>query len=115
MLSKSCPPVLNRIYKANKVNRVKTSHGFVYVSLDPAIKDRQLGNLDQADVIPSLSDADTIMILVEFIRNPNQTAKELVSQLKQKKEAFCSVDTIKNLFIRLGLEKKLPKKLRQSW
>ena len=115
ILSKSCPPVLNRIYKANKINRVKTSHGFAYISLDSAIRDRQLGNLDQADVIPSLSDADTIIILVEFIRNPNQTVKELVLRLKQKRGSFCGVDTIKNLFVRLGLEKKLPKKLRQSW
>ena len=109
MLSTSCPPVLNRIYKTNKINRVKTRRGFTYISIEPTIKNRQLDGLDKAERLPRISDADTIAILVEFIRNPNRTFDELALHLKKKKGVFCRADTINSLFVYLGLEKKCQK------
>jgi hypothetical protein len=112
LLSTSCPPVLNRIYKTNKIIRIKTPRGFVYISADPSIKNRQLDGLDKAKSLPRLSDADTITILVEFIRNPNRTPETLALYLKKKRGNFYSADTIKNLFVSLGLEKKISKRPR---
>ena len=54
------------------------------------------------------TDADTIIILVEFIRKPDRNFDELANHLAKKK-VFCNADTIKNLFIYYGLEKKIPK------
>lgn len=114
MLSASCPPVLNRIYKANKISRVKTSRGFVYISIDPTIKDRQLDNLKKVERLPGLSDADTITILVEFIRKPNRNPEAFASYLKKEKRVLCSAETIKSLFVSLGLEKKMSERLKKS-
>lgn len=114
MLSTSCPPLLNRIHKADKINRVKTPRGFVYISKNPTIKDRQLNRLDKEVSPPRLSDADTITILVEFIRNQNQTFEKLILQLKRKSDIHYSADIIKSLFVRLGLEKKILEKPKKS-
>jgi len=114
MLLTSCAPVLNRIHKANKINRVKTPRGFVYISIDPAIKNRQLNCLDKAKALPRLSDADTITILVEFIKNPNRSSEELALHLKEKRGVYFSAAAIKSLFVCLGLEKKIPKMPKKS-
>ncbi len=107
-LSTSCPPVLNRLYKANKIDRVKTHRGFVYLSVDQTSKGRQVTGIEKAQCLKLPSETNTISILVEFIRNPNRTFEELVLYLKQK-GISCSADTIKNLFVYFGLEKKIPK------
>ncbi len=114
MLSSSCPPVLNKMHKASKINRVKTPRGFVYISVNSATKERQLKNLDKADILSHLSDADKIIILAEHIRNPNWTCSELVSRVKKKSGINCSTEIIKNLFVQLSLEKKTPKRHQNS-
>jgi hypothetical protein len=107
LLSSSCPPILNKIYKAGKINRVKTSRGFVYISMNSVIKERQLNNLDKAAVLPHLSDTDKIIILAEHIRNPNWTCRELASQVNKKSRINCGTEMIKSLFVQLDLEKKI--------
>lgn len=106
-LSMSCPPILKQMYKANKIDRIKTSGGFVYLAVDHNVKSRQLSDLTESMQRPS--DTDTIMILVEFIRNPNRTFEQLSSNLK-KKRVFCNAEVVRSLFISLGLEKKVPPK-----
>ncbi len=90
-LSTSCPPVLNRLYKANKIDRAKTHRGFVCLSIDSTIKRRQVSGIEKVQGLQRPSDTDTITILVEFIRNPNRTLEELASHLliwkKNPKEA----------------------------
>lgn len=113
MLSTSCPPILNRIFTSKKVDRIKTSRGFVYISTSQAIKKRQLRNFDKTGVRLQLSNSDTITILVEFIKNSSRTLKELALQL-EKNRISCSDDILKDLFIRLGLEKKIPKGPQKS-
>jgi len=105
-LSPSCPPVLNKIYKASKLNRVKTKCGFVYISMHSATQERQLNNLDKTAVLPDLSDSDKVVILAEYIRNPNRTSRNLALQVKKKNRINCNTEMIKNLFVQLGLEKK---------
>ncbi len=112
-LSASCPPVLNRLYKANKIDRAKTRRGFVYLSIDRTIKRRQVSSIEKVQCLQRPSDTDTITILVEFIRNPNRTFEELASHLN-KSMIFCSTDMIKNMFVYFGLEKKIPKKPKRS-
>jgi len=106
-LSSSCAPVLNKIYKDRKIDRVKTCRGFVYISTKPAVNEEHRRNLDLTDILPILSDADKITILVEFIRFPKQTCRELSSHLLTSSEIRCSADSIKSLFVQLGLEKKI--------
>ncbi len=107
ILSSSCAPVLNKIYKAEKIDRVKTSRGFVYISINSIVNEKQLRNLGRSDVLPNLSDADKITILVEFIRFPEQTCEELSSHIKENSGISYSTGMIKSLFIQLGLEKKI--------
>jgi len=108
ILSVSCSPVLNRLYKANKIDRVKINRGFVYLSIDRTIKIRQVVCFEKNRSFQRISDTDTITILVEFIRNPNRSFEKLTSYLNQKR-VLCSADTIKRMFISFGLEKKIPK------
>ena len=112
-LSASCPPVLNRLYKASKIDRVKTHRGFVYLSIDHTIKRQQVACIEKAHSLQRPSDTETITILVEFIRNSKRTFEELASYLN-KTGLFCSADMIKNMFVYFGLEKKIPKKPRKS-
>lgn len=114
ILSSSCPPILNKIHKASKINRVKTPRGFVYISMNSATKERQLNNLDKAAVLPHLSDSDKITILAEHIRNSNRTCRELALQVKKKSRINCSTEMIKNLFMQLDLEKKIPQRHQNS-
>ena len=106
-LSSSCPPILNKMYKASKLNRVKTQRGCVYISMHSAIKERQLNNLDKAAVLPNLSDSDKVIILAEHIRNPKRTIKDLALQVSKKNRINCNTEMIKSLFVQLGLEKKI--------
>ncbi len=112
-LSTSCSPVLNRLHKANKIDRVKTHRGFVYLSIEPTVKKRQVAYIEKKHRLQRPSDTDTITILIEFIRNPDRTFEELASHLNKIK-SFCSADMIKNMFIYFGLEKKIPKKPKKS-
>lgn len=112
-LSTSCSPVLNRLYKTNKIDRVKINRGFVYLSIDHTIKSRQVACLEKSHNFQRISDAYTITILIEFIRNPNRSFEELASYLNEKR-IFCSADTIKRIFISFGLEKKIPKMSKRS-
>ena len=114
LLSSSCPPILNKIYKARKINRVKTSRGFVYISMNSTTKERQLNNLTKTAIFPHLSDTDKITILAEYIRNPKRTCMELASQVKKKSGINCSTEMIKSLFVQLGLEKKIPQRHQNS-
>lgn len=114
ILSSSCPPILNKIHNASKINRVKTSRGFVYISMNSAIKERQLSNLHKTTILTYLSDADKITILAEYIRNPKRTCMELASQIREKSGINCSADMIESLFVQLGLEKKIPQRHQNS-
>ena len=110
MLLTSCPPILNRLYKAKKINRVKTPKGYIYFSNDPAIQKKQLNNFDNLEALPSLLDAEKITILIEFIRNPNQSIEDLAMHLKKNEQVYCTAAAIMNFFIFNGLEKKIQKK-----
>jgi predicted transcriptional regulator len=113
ILSTSCSPVLNRLYKTNKIDRVKINRGFVYLSINRSIKSRQVACLEKSHSPQRISDAYMITILVEFIRNPNRSFEQLASCLN-KKRIFCNADTIKRIFISFGLEKKIPKMPKKS-
>jgi len=114
ILSSSCPAILNKIHKTRKINRVKTSRGFVYISMNFATKERQLNNLDKAAILQHLSDSDKVIILAEHIRTPNRTCRELALQVKKKSRIDCSAEMIKSLFVRLGLEKKILQRHQNS-
>jgi hypothetical protein len=107
-LSTQCPPILNRLYKTNKIDRVKINRGYIYLSIDRTIKERQIACIEKTHSLQLPSEADTITILVEFIRNPNRSFEELALYLNQER-VFCSADTIKNMFLYFGLEKKIQK------
>ncbi|KPA11978.1 hypothetical protein MHK_007814, partial [Candidatus Magnetomorum sp. HK-1] len=104
----SCPPILNKLYKAKMINRVKSSKGFIYLSIDQPIQKQPISCIEKAHCLQLPSETETITILVEFIRNPNRTFEELSSHLKHK-NIFCCAGTIENMFISLDLEKKIPK------
>ena len=89
ILSSSCPPILNKIHKTGKINRVKTPRGFIYISMNSATKERQLSNLDKTAILQHLSDSEKIIILAEYIRSPNQTCRELALQVKKKSRINC--------------------------
>ncbi len=114
ILSSSCPPILNKIHKTGKINRVKTPRGFIYISMNSATKERQLSYLDKAAILQHLSDSDKIIILAEYIRSPNRTCKELALQVKKKSRINCSAEMIKSLFVQLGLEKKILQRHQNS-
>ena len=108
ILSTSCPPILNRLYKTRRIDRLKISRCYVYLSTDAVIRRKQISNIESAQCLKLPSDSDTIYILVELIRNPNCSFEELSLSLGRK-EIFCSGTIIRNMFVHYELEKKTPK------
>ena len=78
----------------------------MYALSDFQVNKQQFSYIENTYFPQRPSETDTISILVELIRNPNRTFEELSSHLKQKNLYYCA-NTIENMFISLGLEKKI--------
>ena len=81
IISVPCHPVLNMMYKKNKIDRLSTKGGFTYVSKEEQKKERQASLVLQVDKSYLPSDADAVSILVELIKKPGYTPDELYSSL----------------------------------
>ncbi len=116
ILHYACHSVLRSMVKAGQVDRVKESTEFSYLSLNHKIHHRQLERLrvlQVSKVSQPLTAEAAVFILVEFIKNPDLSFKEMVKRLKQGKRILVSPDEIERFFKQQGLKKNLPGTIRR--
>ena len=107
----ACHPVLTVMHKKGMIDRIKTRRGFVYISQEKRIKERQEHLIAQSKKRPFPSDSDAVRILVELIKNPSYTAEDLSSSLGD--EITCETESITRLLQHHELEKKTRKRWKK--
>jgi hypothetical protein len=110
ILSVPCHPVLNQMYKKEKIDRFNTPKGFVYLSVSESKKRLQLKRLQvltPPKKIESLNPQTAVYVLVEFIKNPKASFFEL-SVAVEKKGVKASQQAVAQLFKDYDLKKNPP-------
>ena len=110
ILSVPCHPVLNQMYKKEKIDRFNTSAGFVYLSVSESKKRLQLKRLQvltPPKKIESLNPQTAVYVLVEFIKDPKASFFEL-SVAVEKKGVKASQQAVAQLFKDYDLKKNPP-------
>jgi hypothetical protein len=110
ILSVPCHPVLNQMYKKEKIDRYNTPKGFVYLSVSESKKRLQLKRLQvltPPKKIERLNPQTAVYILVEFIKNPEASFFEL-SIAVEKKGVKASQQAVAQLFKDYDLKKNPP-------
>ena len=103
-----CHPVLNQMYKKNRLARFNTRKGLVYLSTDDRKRQRQLRRL-QTELVPTgepetLTAQAAVCVLVEYIKQPEASAAQL-SKAVGKGGAKASPEAISRLFREHDLKK----------
>jgi hypothetical protein len=110
ILSVPCHPVLNQMYKKEKIDRFNTPKGFVYLSVSESKKRLQLKRLQvltPPKKIESLNPQTAVYVLVEFIKDPKASFFEL-SVAVEKKGVKASQQAVAQLFKDYDLKKNPP-------
>jgi hypothetical protein len=110
ILSVPCHPVLNQMYKKEKIDRFNTPKGFVYLTVSEVKKQLQLKRLQvltPPQKIKRLNPQTAVYVLVEFIKNPKASFFEL-SVAVNKKGVKTSQQAVAQLFKDYDLKKNPP-------
>jgi hypothetical protein len=110
ILSVPCHPVLNQMYKKEKIDRFNTPKGFVYLTVSEGKKQLQLKRLQvltPPKKIEHLNPQTAVYVLVEFIKNPKASFFEL-SIAVEKKGVKASQQVVAQLFKDYDLKKNPP-------
>lgn len=109
LLSTPCYAVLNHMYKSKLIDRVKSASGFIYISANETKKQHQLHRIQaqQTQVVAKLqlNAITAVYVLVEYIKNPDASFKEL-SIAVTKYQVIASSEAIERLFEEHDLKKK---------
>ncbi len=101
-----CHSVLVHLCRHGKLQRQKLGRSYVYIAVDPSTAAIQ----QQAIAVQSLPSAQlpaeiAILVLVEFIRNPESSFKQLARAIAHSKRVTVDVAQIEGLFEQHGLKK----------
>lgn len=109
LLATSCYAVLNHMYKSRSIDRVDSASGFIYISTNETRKQRQLHRIKaqqtKTDVRLQLNAISAVYVLVEYIKNPEASFKELSIAVK-KHQVIAPPEAIERLFEEHDLKKK---------
>ena len=107
-LNHECHSVLMTLYKAERIDRVKVNHQFVYLSADSG-RNRVQRRALEARIMPSVSlpfSAETaVFVLVEFIKNPQSSLEQIAGYVKENRGVTVSADSIGRFLEEHGLKK----------
>lgn len=99
-------PFLSNFRNAAEVRRKKIISGqYVYFSSLPAVYNKQLKNRTK-DVSARISPPEAVIILVEFINNPNITIQKLVMKAASK-GVFVKENIVRSFFEQHGIKKNM--------
>lgn len=103
-----CHAVLTNLYKAGKVDRVKFTKEYVYLSMEEHMNRRQRER--QKEQTPKkppkpLSAEAAVFVLVEFIKHPQLSFEEISKALQKTQNITIHSEDIAQFFQKHGLKK----------
>jgi hypothetical protein len=107
-LSSPVYAVLNHMHTTGMIDRLRSPKGFVYLSIDPDKKKRQIRRIQSlvASKPKVLSAQAAVYVLAEFIKQPQASFAEL-SRAVAKKQVIATPEMIARLFEEHDLKKTL--------
>ncbi len=103
-----CHTVLVQLYRKKKLQRRKVGRSFTYLAADPRTAAKQLQAISlQSSQIQQLPAEIAVLILVEFIRNPEAGFAQLAKTIKRSAKITIEVAQIKRLFNQYSLKKTM--------
>jgi hypothetical protein len=103
-----CHTVLVQLCRKKKLQRQKIGRSFIYLATDfrTAARQRQALSVDSSQ-LEELPAEIAILILVEFIRNPEAGFAQLATTIKRGAKVTIEVTQIERLFQRYSLKKTM--------
>ncbi len=103
-----CHTVLVQLYRKKKLQRRKMGRSFIYLAADLRTAARQSQALSvQSTQLKELPAEIAILILVEFIRNPEAGFTQLAKTIKKGAKVTIEVAQIEQLFQQYSLKKTM--------
>jgi hypothetical protein len=99
-----CHSVLVQMWRQGRLQREKIGRSHVYLAIDPDIAAVQRQTVKSLSLI-QLPAEIAVLILVEFIRNPDSNFEQLVTAISRKNSVTVEAAQIERLFDRHGLKK----------
>lgn len=103
-----CHTILVQLYRKKKLQRQKTGRSFIYLAADLRTAARQSQALSvRSTQLKELPAEIAILILVEFIRNPEAGFAQLAETIKRGAKVTIKVAQIEQLFQQYSLKKTM--------
>ena len=103
-----CHTVLVQLYRKKKLQRQKIGRSFIYLAADLRTAARQCQTLSvQSTQLNEFPAEIAIMVLVEFIRNPDASFAQLAKTIKMDVKVTIEVAQIEQLFQQHSLKKTM--------
>lgn len=99
-----CHSVLVQLCRQGRLQRQKIGHSHVYLAIDPHIAAVQGQTVLSMVQFPA---EIAVLILVEFIRNPDSSFEQLAKAISRKKNITVKAAQIERLFDQHGLKKTI--------
>jgi len=99
-----CHSVLVRLWRQGRLQREKIGRCHVYLAMDQQISAVQRRSFESLSVIELPAEV-TVMILVEFIRNPQLSFDQLAAAISRRKGFAITPAQIERFFDQHGLKK----------
>jgi hypothetical protein len=107
ILHHPCQAVLAHLSKAQRIERVRGAHAYIYLSSDASIRRRQLKALPVVEhTVPCLTAEVAIFVLVDYIHHPSRSLKELAHELNKNHGIVVSSEAIGSFFAQHSLKKR---------
>jgi hypothetical protein len=99
-----CHSVLVQMWRQGRLQRQKSGRSHVYLAIDPHIAAVQRQSVESLSVM-HLPAEIAVLILVEFIRNPESSFEQLATAISRDKSVTVEAAQIEKLFKQHGLKK----------
>lgn len=101
-----CHSILVNLWRKGRLGRKKAGRSYVYLSVDEAVADQQLRALASQTVPSARLPAEiAVLVLAEFIRNPESSFNQLAEVIARTRRIVVAVRQIEELFSQHGLKK----------
>ena len=103
-----CHSVLVQLYRQEKIQRQKQGRSYIYLAMDPSTQAIQLQAREGKNVsVPILPAEIAVLILVEFIRQPDLSFEQLAKAIARQRHILLGAAQVKELFDLHGLKKTM--------
>jgi len=103
-----CHSVLVQLYRQKKIQRHKQGRSYIYLAIDPSTQAIQLQAREgKSDSISTLPAEVAVLILVEFIRQPDLNFEQLAKAIARQRHILLGAAQVEELFELHGLKKTM--------